>query len=38
MADAMDSKSIDRKIMRVRLSPRAPIKTPHRLEDIDVFL
>ena len=24
MADAMDSKSIDRKVMRVRLSPRAP--------------
>lgn len=24
MADAMDSKSIDRKVVRVRLSPRAP--------------
>ena len=24
MADAMDSKSIDRKVMRVRLSPAAP--------------
>lgn len=25
MADAMDSKSIDRKVMRVRLPPRPPI-------------
>ncbi len=30
MADAMDSKSIDRKVMRVRLPPRAPTKNMNK--------
>lgn len=30
MADAMDSKSIDRKVMRVRLPPPAPVETSGR--------
>ena len=31
MADAMDSKSIDRKVMRVRLSPAAPERKSQRV-------